>query len=501
MLAGLSEFDTVRGVVKDAKSQLQAQEQAMKQSAEAAAKPDLAGKSPEALEPEQKGELENIGARQGDLAKAQQNLEAKLDEMAKKLDQNDPLGASALREAAKQSRQRGTSAKMAEAGEQLGKNQMGQARQNQEQARNDLKEMLDTLQNRRERELARLVQELKKAEADLKDLKARQAANLKKTAEARKMTDAQKRAQELQKLAKEQQQIQQEMKRQLQKLAKLGAEGAAKAGEQAQQRMANAQGNMEQDQGEQAEGEMEEALDNLRQAQREVAQNRRDAEEQLAMEQISKMADSLRSIAERQNKMVGETTVYEQARAKNGGKLSIAQRTGVRDLGRVQSGLKDETAELLERLGEGAPVFSLTLKRAAASMGDAADRLRDLKTDEGTLGAEKSAASRFKQLIDSLKPDKMKKADGDPGEGGQGGAGGGGQGGDGIPAFAQIKMLKMLQQEINERTDFFDELTRRAKPLTPDQKRELDRLHDDQGALADLVRDMTRPKLPEGEED
>ncbi|HEY2158658.1 MAG TPA: DUF4175 domain-containing protein, partial [Isosphaeraceae bacterium] len=410
-----------------------------------------------------------------------------------------PLGASALREAAKHSRQRGTAAKMAEAGEQLGKNQMGQARQNQEQARNDLKELVDTLQNRRERELARLVQELKKAEADLKALRDRQAANLKKTAEAKKMTDPQKRAQELQKLAKEQQQIQQEMKRQLQKLAKLGADAAARAGEQAQQRMANAERNLDQDQGEQAEGEMEEALDNLRQAQREAAQNRREAEEQLAMEQISKMADTLRSIAERQNKMIGETSGYEQARAKNAGRLSIAQRTGVRDLGRVQGGLKDETGELVERLGDGAPVFTLTLKRAADAMDAAAARLRELKTDESTMLAERTAANRFKQLIDSLKPDKMKRADGDPGE--QGGGGGGGGGGDGIPAFAQIKMLKMLQQEINERTDYFDELARRKKSLTPDQQRDLDRLHDDQGSLADLVRDMTRPKLPDGEED
>ncbi len=421
--------------------------------------------------------------------------------MAKKVEPSDPLGAAALREAAKQSRQRGTSAKMAEAGEQLGKNQMGQARQNQEQARNDLKELVDTLQNRRERELARLVQELKKAEADLKALRDRQAANLKKSAEARKMADPQQRAKELQKLAKEQQQIQQELKRQLQKLAKLGADAAARAGEQAQQRMANAEGDLNQDQGEQAEGEMEEALDNLRQAQREVAQNRREAEEQLAMEQISKMADTLRSIAERQNKMIGETTGYEQARAKNGGRLTIAQRTGVRDLGRVQNGLKDETGELVERLGDGAPVFTLTLKRSAEAMDDAAARLRELKTDESTVLAQRTAANRFKQLIDSLKPDRMKRADGDQGDQNGGGGGGGAGGGDGIPAFAQIKMLKMLQQEINERTDYFDELARRKKSLSPDQQRDLDRLHDDQGALADLVRDMTRPKLPDGEED
>ena len=498
MLDSMSEFDTYRGVVKDAKSLLQQQEQALKQSAEAASKPESAKKLDD-LTDEQKAELDNLKARQAELAKNLQNLEAKMDEMAKKVEAADPLAAAALRDAAKQSRKRSTAAKMNEGAEQLGKNQMGQARQNQEQARNDLKDLVDSVQNRRERELARLVQELKKAEADLKALRNRQAANLKKTAAAKKMADSKARTQELQKLAKEQAQIQEELKRQLQKLAKLNAESAGQKGEQAAGQMSKAQEDLNQDQGEQAEAEMEEALDNLRQAQRELAQNRRDAEEQLAMEQIAKMADQLKAIAERQEKMVGQTSGYEEARNQTAGKkLTIAQRTGVRDLGRIQGGLRDETGELLERIGEGAPVFSLTLKRASASMTDAADRLQALKTDGPTLTAERSASRRFKQLLDSLKPDKMKKADG--GDDQQQGGGGGGAGGDGIPPAAQIKMLKMLQQEINERTDAFDELVRRKKKLMPEQERERTMLKEDQGTLADLVRDMTRPKTADGED-
>ncbi len=61
-------------------------------------------------------------------------------------------------------------------------------------------------------------------------------------------------------------------------------------------------------------------------------------------------------------------------------------------------------------------------------------------------------------------------------------------------------MLKSLQQEINERTEYFDELKRRGKDLSPDQTAELDKLETDQGALADLVRDLTRPKSDDGED-
>ena len=61
-------------------------------------------------------------------------------------------------------------------------------------------------------------------------------------------------------------------------------------------------------------------------------------------------------------------------------------------------------------------------------------------------------------------------------------------------------MLKSLQQEINERTETLDELQRRNHKLTPDQAAELKQIGEEQGTLADLVRDMTRPKREDGEE-
>jgi hypothetical protein len=425
--------------------------------------------------------------------------------MASKLEANDPLSARALKDAAEQTRKQATAAKMGEAADQLDKNQMGQARAGQEQARRDLKKMIEEIEDRRGKELSRLVAELKAAEADLKKLRDKQAENLKKTQQARQNPDPQQRADELKRLAKEQKQLQEDLKKQLQKLAKLNNQAGARPGQKASDAMAKAQGDLDQDDGEQAEGDQEEALQDLKQAQEEVADARKEAEEQLAMEQIAKMADALKSIGERQNKMVDETNGYEKARAENDGKLTLAQRTGVKELSRVQSGLRDETSELIDRLGEGAPVFGLTLKKAQKAMEDAAQRLQDLKTDETTVRAEKLASARFQQLVDSLKPDKAKNG-GRPqpqGEGGDQPPGQGGQqraAGDGIPAAAQIKMLKSLQEELNERTDFFDELLRRHKELNPDQTAELEKLHEDQGTLADLVRDLTKPRKDDGEQ-
>ena len=69
MLDGLSEFETYRGVVKDAEKLLKEHEQVMKQTSEAAAKPEMTGKTPDQLTPEQKADLANLAARQANVAK------------------------------------------------------------------------------------------------------------------------------------------------------------------------------------------------------------------------------------------------------------------------------------------------------------------------------------------------------------------------------------------------------------------------------------------------
>ena len=83
MLDGLSEFETYRGVVKDAQELLKQHEQTMKQTAEIADKPEMIGKPLEALTPEQKAELANLSNRQSQVGKGLQNLQERMGEMAR----------------------------------------------------------------------------------------------------------------------------------------------------------------------------------------------------------------------------------------------------------------------------------------------------------------------------------------------------------------------------------------------------------------------------------
>ena len=72
----------------------------------------------------------------------------------------------------------------------------------------------------------------------------------------------------------------------------------------------------------------------------------------------------------------------------------MAQRAGVKGLGQVQTGLKEETGELIEKL-DGAPVFALTLRRASQNMEIVAKRLQETKTDKST---EEAARSRLRPI-------------------------------------------------------------------------------------------------------
>ncbi len=398
MLDGLSEFETYRGVVKDAQELLKQHEQTMKQTDEAAAKPETMGKPLDALTPEQKADLGNLASRQSQVGKGLQNLLERMGEMAGRLDESDPLASSAMREAAEKTRQQGTTGKLGEAADQLEKNQMGQARSRQEQARDELRDLVDAIQNRRERELARLVKELKNAEAELAKTRARQAQNLKKTREAQKNPNAKERARAV------------EAAGQGTGRDPEGPEAAtAKAGQAGRRSRRAGRANRERQDGPRSRATSTTIrvtrparnkkrpwpiLKTPRTSSRKPAATPRS---NWPMEQLARMGDRLKSLAERQEKIVSETNSYEAMRQKNDGKLTIAQRAGVKGLGQVQTGIKEETADLIENL-EGAPVFALTLRRASKSMeerrqaaGRAQDRHADRASRQGRLRSIQAA--------------------------------------------------------------------------------------------------------------
>ena len=373
--------------------------------------------------------------------------------------------------------------------------------------------MVDEIQDRRSRELVPTCGRPEKAaEADLKQLRDKQAANLKKTQAGPGPTptpEAGRRA--ASKLAKEQQQIQDDLKKQMAKSSpsstnEVGPEGRARQAVRA--RWPRPRSGIDQDQGEQAEeGEKKKPSRTSSEAQEEVvAAARKEAEEQLAMEQIAKM-DRCHQVGRR---ATGQDGRRDRSVTRRPGPTTTASSPGPEEsASRIwprpggfegRSDRVDRQASAKVRRSSASPS-----RKAAESMENAAQRTA-VPQDRRARPSRRRNWPRLvsSKLVDSLKPDKARNGGGQqPPEQGrrpgrrrrisQGGRrhprGGPDQGPQVAPARVE-RQDRLLRRAIAS--------PERAQPGADRRTRKAPRGagHD----LADLVRDLTRPKKDDGEQ-
>ena len=218
-------------------------------------------------------------------------------------------------------------------------------------------------------------------------------------AEAAK-ADSQERKRELERLSREQKKLEEEAQRLARRLERLQAEQAGRSTSGAAGKMSQA-GNAGQQGDAQSAGEQAEKAENdLEQAQQQLAERRRQAEEDLAREQMARLEDSLKSLHDRQKKLLQETQRLENLRAAEG-RFTRAQLGTVNDLARQQKSLEGETSLLADKLSL-TEVINMALEGAAKQMTRAADLLEQRETGSHTQGAEEAARLRFSQLIGRL---------------------------------------------------------------------------------------------------
>jgi hypothetical protein len=262
--------------------------------------------------------------------------------------------------------------------------------------------------------------------------------------------------------------------------------------------------------GENPEEQQEEALDRLDEAHKEMEQARRDVEEELAREQLAKIADQIKALRERQDTLTQEGERIQRELQNRAPGLWRGLLISLGQLSDNQKALGKEVAAVTEEKLAGAPVFARILERAAQEMEQASDRMRKhcqevlnrgkAETPNGAEAArlQKEALRRLDQLLDALKepPGRPMR----PG-GGDGGDGGGGESrppSDGIPALAQLKLLRAMQAEVNQRTDAFKKDHPDPTKLTPEQQAELQAIERDQRDVANLLEELLGPANPEG---
>ncbi|MDH3719113.1 MAG: hypothetical protein OES79_13430, partial [Planctomycetota bacterium] len=457
------------------------------------------GRDVKQLDAQDRADLKKLASRQMELARRFDKILQGMDQTAQDLDESDPLAAEAISDAAHFARQKGVGNQMRSAGQNVARNQVGQATQAQQSAAKNLQEMQDILANRREQELSRLVKKLKQAEAELQQIRERQAGLRKKMQAAEKLDDDQQRRRELQRLTRQQQKLQEESERLMRKLRRLQANRASskladaaaqmgKSGEAGQAGDATAAG----ENAKQAEKDLEEA-------QKKLAQARRQAEADLAQELLAKLQDQLKGLVELQQVILDNTRRLENLRDQQGN-LTRGQLVGVRGLSAQQESLHD-AARLTSNKLSGAEVFGRTLGRAADKMKEAAGRLARFETGDVTQRVEQQALDRLSLLIEALSPDKP---DADAGQAPGGAGQGGGNQGGGLGSQAELKLLKLLQADLNQRTDenreAIDQATAREEDTTELVQQRV-QLAGEQGELADIMFQMLKTDQESPEDD
>lgn len=485
LLQELSQWQDERQMALDLQDIRQAQDKIQQDTAELGKQ--TVTKSLQELKPQEQADLARQGERQQHEATQLDQLQRRLDDVVKKLEESDPAAAGRMQDILDQLQQNNTSGKMRDAARQVGENKIGQAGQIQQQVADELQGLEDALKNRPVSDLETLVKQMKQAEADLADLAEKQEELLKKTQEAQEQTDPQLKQEQLEKLKKEQQELEKKAEQLARKLQRLQQKSPAEAARRAAERMQQAGESLEKDEGtDQAEKQEQEALDDIEQAQRELAKEREQAEERLAFEQLEKVADEIKTLAERQQGVLTETKRLNDAQSARGN-WNRAQLKTLRDLAETQRGLRLDSNGLAEKLNA-AEVFSLAVKRASKQMEQAAARLDERQTGEETQQFEQSAFQRFQELMEALQQDKDKKP-ADPQEQPPGGNGGGEQQAqpvDTVAMLAQLKMLRSLQVELNARLQSLAKKRDSGNPLTQAELNELKGLGEEQGELAEL---------------
>jgi hypothetical protein len=488
LLQELSQWQDQREATISVQEIRKGQEKVNKETAQLAEK--TVSKSLQELSPQEQADLAKQAERQKHEAEQLDQLQRKLSDFVERLGKQNPDAAGRLQEAAEQLEQKNTAGKMRDAVRQLGENKIGTATQKQQEITKDLEALENLLKNEPTSDLQSMVKQLEQTEKDLASVQEEQEELIKKTKEAEQQADPKLKEQQLEELKKKQDELQKKADQLARKLERLKLERPAKAAARAAERMEQAQAELEND-GQNDAGEQEqEAVEELEQARKEVAQERKKAEDSLAQEQLEKVSDEIKALADRQRGVGEEIKRLDAAHAAKGN-WTYPQRKTLKDLAETQRGLMVETQGLTEKLSA-AKVFALAAKGAARNMEQTAARLDGKEAGVETQQFAQAALQRFLDLLDAMKPEKPKKQEpGAQAEQPENNGGGGGQQQapqiDPATMIAELKMLRSLQVDLNSRMLVLAAKRDQGNPLTGVEIEELKKLGEEQGELAELT--------------
>lgn len=462
----------------------------------AEAAPSMIGKSASQLTTQQQADITKLADRQSRQAEKIEQLRQRLKNVTEnsdgqKSDDEHESAARAAGDVAEELDQRGLAAKAREAAQQVASNSLGQASQTQQKLADELKSLVEKLEQTSVASANDAVRDLKEIEAQLEKLREQQRAVLAKTEQAVTASDNLTPTQ-LDEVAKDLQAKQSDAKslaNELSSRMKSQPVGdAADSLRRSMKHMQQAEQQLAEKQLSRGAGEQQEALDDLEQTQRELAAARHQAEKESLAEKTNELALAVKELVTQQKVVIEETNRLAEEQVKVG-KWTRPLSKAVLSLSGAEQELADGTRQLLETLGDIEPV-KLILDRAASDLTSAAKRLEEKMIDDETRAREQSALRSLQTLADALsakspaqanqQPDTEASTDKQPSNAEQPPA-------EPVPPIAQLKLLRQLQEETRSATEGAERRKKQADFDEAKRQQELKQLADDQQAVSNAT--------------
>ncbi|MFK7777988.1 MAG: hypothetical protein QM501_07655 [Gimesia sp.] len=483
VLNSLSQWQNARDLVSELDEQIQQQSEIQSQTEKLAKK--TITKSFGKLKVQEQADLEKLAARQEQQAenfKAFRNLLDSLNSQTNAATEEEQFQKQA---AIDFMRKKSIPDEMRQTAQKLKQNQVGQAIQEQQKIQQSMRTLKEFFEDQITNSTDQFVKKLKQSEKELTLLKQQQQDILQKLQTAKNTVNQKELKEQLQKLVKREQELKQKLKEFEQQLKRLNLQQAAQSIQRARNRNSKITDALQQENLQDAQKQIQETLDDLEQAQRELAIRRKEAEESLAFEEIAKLGSVIRSLIERQEAVIQETSRLEQQRLSRG-RLSRSQLKSLKQLLEIEQDLRDETVSLTLKL-EAAPVFVLALENIIDQLEIAVVRLDERLTDEKTLKAEQVAKSKLLKLSeildeksqqDSALNSEVAYQDENSSQSNH------------ISLVTQLKLLKLLQENILNRTKSFNNSISQGNKLSSEQILQRNKLSKEQAALAELSMEL-----------
>lgn len=413
-----------------------------------------AGRTREELTQGERATLDELAARQEELAERAAGLLGEMRDRAQRLRENDPAQAAGLEQAAQRGERERIEERMEAAAENLSENRAANAGQEQEAAQQALQAMLEDLDaqaRNRDEALRRIMASLLQS---LDSLITEQEDRLRDLARARADDNPAGLDAGMIRLHQNTLGVLLSTRtglREMEALARLVEEAARAQGTAIEVLRLE---NPDLDAAERAESE---SLTRLRQARAEAQRLDDEAAQRDADRKRRELRRLYRDALEQQVVLRGEAEGYI------GQELDRRTRREVARLGERQRSLQARLAEVREQTEEmrDARIFSLAHDRLDTLSDAAAKAMTSGRADDGVRRRLNSLVSILQGLVEALAEDDRQDEFREE-EGGEGEAGGSGQGGQQgqeplFPPIAELRLLRALQHEAMELTRALDE--------------------------------------------